>query len=86
MMLIIFILFLLAAITDTDLLIGCRLWHFVTCDKTEPTKIEMEFVEEFDERLKIWESTYRKILSCFINTSVRSIQNLIPRFWNAKID
>ena len=36
-------------------------------------------VDDYEERLKEWESIQSEILSWFINTSVPSIHNLLPR-------
>ena len=40
--------------------------------------------DDYEERLKEWESIQSKILSWFINTSIPSIHNLLPRFETAE--
>ena len=35
--------------------------------------------DDYEERLEEWESIQSKILSWFINTSIPSIHNLLPR-------
>ena len=40
--------------------------------------------DDYEERLKKWESIQSKILSWFINTSITSIHNLLPRLETAE--
>ena len=40
--------------------------------------------DDYEERLKEWESIQSKILSWFINTSIPSIHNLLPRLETAE--
>ena len=40
--------------------------------------------DDYEERLEEWESIQSKILSWFINTSIPSIHNLLPRLETAK--
>jgi len=76
----------------TTFLKGCKLWRDVTGSIPKPvpnpkskaiaakdvskTAITMD---DYDERLEEWESIQSKILSWFINTSILSIHNLLPR-------
>ena len=41
-------------------------------------------VDDYEERLKKWESIQNKILSWFINTSIPSIHSLLPRLKTAE--
>ena len=70
---------------------GRKLWRYVTGSILKPVpnpKFKATTVEEssktaittddYEERLKEWESIQSKILSWFINTSIPSIHNLLP--------
>ncbi|KAA8517060.1 hypothetical protein F0562_017122 [Nyssa sinensis] len=63
---------------------GRRLWRYVTGDLATPTQKASETEEAFSTRLEEWGSMHYKILSWFINTSVPSINSLLPRLGNAK--
>ena len=41
-------------------------------------------MDDYEERLEEWESIQSKILSWFINTSIPSIHNLLPRLKTAE--
>ena len=42
-------------------------------------------IDDYEERLEEWESIQSKILSWFINTSIPSIHNLLPRLKIAEV-
>ncbi|KAA8550319.1 hypothetical protein F0562_002003 [Nyssa sinensis] len=63
---------------------GRRLWRYVTSDLATQTQKASETEEAFSTRLEEWGSMHYKILSWFINTSVPSINSLLPRLGNAK--
>uniref|UniRef100_A0A2N9IYG8 Uncharacterized protein n=1 Tax=Fagus sylvatica TaxID=28930 RepID=A0A2N9IYG8_FAGSY len=73
---------------------GHRLWHYVTGDIPKPVprpitdsdSSDDDFgadivipIDDFEARLKEWESIQCKILSWFINTFVPAISSLLPR-------
>ena len=75
----------------TVFLKGRKLWKYVTSSIPKPVpnpKSKATIAEEssktavttddYEERLKEWESIQSKILSWFINTSIPSIHNLLP--------
>ena len=41
--------------------------------------------DDYEERLEEWESIQSKILSWFINTSIPSIHNLLPRLETVEV-
>ena len=71
---------------------GHKLWRYVTdsipkpvpnpkskaTDAEESSKIVVT-TDDYEERLEEWKSIQSKILSWFINTSIHSIHNLLPR-------
>ena len=78
----------------TVFLKGCRLWHYVIGDIPKPIPRPVTNsdssdddsvadtvipINDFEARLKEWESIQCKILSWFINTSVPAISSLLPR-------
>ena len=76
----------------TVFLKGRKLWRYVTGSirkpvpnpKSKATAIEESSktavtTDDYEERLEEWESIQSKILSWFINTSIPSIHNLLPR-------
>ena len=79
------------------LLKGRKLWRYVTGSIPQPIpnpKSKATTAEEssktavttddYEERLEEWESIQSKILSWFINTSIPSIHNLLPRLETAE--
>ena len=81
----------------TVFLKSCKLWRYVigsipkpvpnpkskatTAEKSSKTTVT---IDDYEERLKEWESIQSKILSWFINTSISSIHNLLPRLETAE--
>ena len=76
----------------TIFLKGSKLWRYVIGSIPKPvpkpiskaTVAEDAFktavtVDDYEERLEEWESIQSKIFSWFINTSIPSIHNLLPR-------
>ena len=81
----------------TIFLKGRKLWRYVTGSIPQPIpnpKSKATTAEEssktavttddYEERLEEWESIQSKILSWFINTSIPSIHNLLPRLETAE--
>ena len=81
----------------TVFLKGRKLWRYVTGSIPKPvpnpkskaiaTKDASKTavtVDDYEECLKEWESIQSKILSWFINTSIPSIHNLLPRLETAE--
>ena len=81
----------------TVFLKGRKLWRYVTGSIPKPVpnpKSKATTVEEssktavttddYEEHLEEWESIQSKILSWFINTSIPSIHNLLPRLETTK--
>ena len=79
----------------TVFLKGRKLWRYVTGSipkldpKSKATTAEESSktavtTNDYEERLEEWESIQSKILSWFINTSIPSIHNLLPRLETAK--
>ena len=81
----------------TVFLKGRKLWRYVTSSIPKPVPnpkskaIAAEdasktavTVDDYEERLEEWESIQSKILSWFINTSISSIHNLLPRLETAE--
>lgn len=81
----------------TVFLKGRKLWRYVTGSIPKPVpnpKSKATTAEEssktavttddYEERLEEWESIQSKILSWFINTSIPSIHNLLPRLETAE--
>ncbi|KAL5859042.1 hypothetical protein ACOSQ4_000338 [Xanthoceras sorbifolium] len=75
---------------------GRKLWRYVTGLIPKPVPSPQSSataaadasttivrVDDYEERLEEWESIQSKILSWFINTSIPSIHNLLPRFETA---
>ena len=76
---------------------GRKLWTYVTGSipksvpnpKSKATAVEESSktavtTDDYEERLKEWESIQSKILSWFINTSIPSIHNLLSRLETAE--
>ena len=65
---------------------GRKLWRYVTGSIPKPVPNPKSkataavTTNDYEERLEEWESIQSKILSWFINTSIPSIHNLLPRF------
>lgn len=57
---------------------GRRLWRYVTGVVPKPMQKDNE-KEEFASRMEEWDSIHYKIQSWFINTSIPSINSLLPR-------
>jgi len=81
----------------TIFLKGCKLWRYVTSSipkpipnpKSKATAAEdasktAVTADDYEKRLEEWESIQSKILSWFINTSIPSIHNLLPRLETGK--
>ena len=81
----------------TVFLKGRKLWRYMTGSipklvpnpKSKATAAEESSktavtTDDYEERLQEWESIQSKILSWFINTSIPSIHNLLPRLETAK--
>ena len=81
----------------TVFLKGRKLWRYVTSSISKPipnpkskaTAAEdvsktVVTMDDYEERLEEWESIQIKILSWFINTSIPSIHNLLPRLATAE--
>ena len=80
----------------TVFLKGHKLWRYVTSSIPKPVPIPKSATtakessktavttDDYEERLEEWESIQSKILSWFINTSIPSIRNLLPRLETAK--
>ena len=82
----------------TIFLKGRKLWRFVigsipkpvpeptskatTAEDASKTAVTLD---DYEERLKEWESIQSKILSWFINTSIPSIHNLLPCLETAEV-
>ena len=77
---------------------GRKLWRYVTSSIPKPVpnpKSKASAAEEssktvvttddYEECLKEWESIQSKILSWFINTSIPSIHNLLPRLETTEV-
>ena len=82
----------------TIFLKGCKLWKYVTGSipksvpnlKSKATVAEessktVVTTDDYEECLKEWESIQSKILSWFINTSIPSIHNLLPRLETTEV-
>ena len=82
----------------TVFLKGHKLWRYVTHSIPKPVpnpKSKATAAEEssktavttndYEEHLEQWESIQSKILSWFINTSIPSIHNLLPRLETAEV-
>ena len=82
----------------TVFLKGRKLWRYVTGSIPKPVpnpKSKVTTAEEslkttvttddYEERLEEWKSIQSKILSWFINTSIPSIHNLLPRLETAEV-
>ncbi|KAL5804741.1 hypothetical protein ACOSQ3_031541 [Xanthoceras sorbifolium] len=80
----------------TVFLKGCKLWRYVTGSIPKPVPSPNSSaivaadasktavtVDDYEERLEEWESIQSKILLWFINTSIPSIRNLLPRLETA---
>ncbi|KAL5816355.1 hypothetical protein ACOSQ3_024733 [Xanthoceras sorbifolium] len=80
----------------TIFLKGRKLWRYVTGSIPKPVPSPQSsttaaadasktvvIVDDYEERLEEWESIQSKILSWFINTSIPSIHNLLPRLETA---
>ena len=77
---------------------GHKLWRYVTdsipkpvpnpkskaTDAEESSKIVVT-TDDYEERLEEWKSIQSKILSWFINTSIHSIHNLLPRLETTEV-
>ena len=76
---------------------GRKLWRYVTGSILKPvlkpkskTIVAEESsktavtIDDYEKRLEEWESIQSKILFWFINTSIPSIHNLLPRLETAK--
>ncbi|KAL5760223.1 hypothetical protein ACOSQ2_019061 [Xanthoceras sorbifolium] len=77
---------------------GRKLWRYVTGSIPKPvlsppsndtaaadTSKNAITVDDYEDRLEEWESIQCKILSWFINTSIPSIHNLLPRLETATV-
>ena len=82
----------------TVFLKGRKLWRYVTSSIPKPApnpKSKASAAEEssktvvttddYEECLEEWESIQSKILSWFINTSIPSIHNLLPRLETTEV-
>ena len=82
----------------TVFLKGHKLWRYVTGSIRKPVpnpKSKATAIEEssktavttdgYEECLEEWESIQSKILSWFINTSIPSIHNLLPRLETVEV-
>ena len=77
---------------------GRKLWRYVTgsipkpvpnfkskATATEDASKTVVTADDYEEHLEEWESIQSKILSWFINTSIPSIHNLLPRLETAEV-
>ena len=82
----------------TIFLKGRKLWRYMTSSipksvpnpKSKPTVVEdasktTVTVDDYEECLEEWESIQSKILSWFLNTSIPSIHNFLPRLETAEV-
>ena len=82
----------------TIFLKGRKLWRYMIVSipksvpnpKSKPTAVKdasktTVTVDDYEECLEEWESIQSKILSWFINTSIPSIHNFLPRFETAEV-
>jgi hypothetical protein len=63
---------------------GHRLWRYVTGAVPKLVQKDNE-KEEFASCMEEWDTIHYKILSWFINTSISSINSLLPRLGNATV-
>jgi len=63
---------------------GHRLWRYLTGAVPKLVQKDNE-KEEFASHMEEWDSIHYKILSWFINTSIPSINSLLPRLGNATV-
>ena len=82
----------------TIFLKGRKLWRYMTSSipksvpnpKSKPTVVEdasktTVTVDDYEECLEEWESIQSKILSWFINNSIPSIHNFLPRLETVEV-